>query len=103
MKKNLYSIKASRSPHGQLLYWSSSIKVAFTDEPEFEGLETNCIKLYIKTKHPECLRGPYLSFLRYLLSFPGKASSFLLIYAPLVDIGRTEHKLLSAHIGAFNT
>lgn len=54
MKKNLDSIKARRCPHGQLIRHKGELhKVAFADEPGFECLETNRVKLYIKTKHPD--------------------------------------------------
>lgn len=54
MKKNLDSIKARRHPHGQLIRHKGELhKVASADEPGFEYLETNRVKLYIKTKHPD--------------------------------------------------
>ena len=97
MKKHLDFIKA-RSPRGQLMHRASSIKLAFADEPGFESLGTNRIKLRRETKHSQCRRRPYLSFLRYLLFSPARCSSPLLIYTRW-----TERTLFSARTGAVNT
>lgn len=85
MKKHLDSVKARRSPHGQLMHRASSIKLAFADEPGFECLETNCIRLYRKTKHFQCQGGRSLSFLRRLLSLP---SEILPTPADLCEVDR---------------
>ena len=97
MKKHLDFIKAT-SPRGQLMHRASSIKLAFADEPGFESLGTNRIKLRRETKHSQCRRRPYLSFLRCLLFSPARCSPPLLIYARW-----TERTLFSARTGAVNT
>lgn len=78
-------------------------KVAFADEPGFERIETHCVKLYIKTKHLECPRGPCGSFVRCLLSHPSEILCTPADSRSLRGPKRgTEHVVFSACSGAFD-
>ena len=74
------------------MHRASSIKLAFADEPGFESLGTNCIKLRRETKHFQCQRRPYLLFLRCLLFLP---SEMFLTPADLRKVDRAQRLVLA--------